>query len=194
MTSKMEEVFRKVLSDKDIFDSPYDKNKKESIPKLFEGEKWKELGKLFRAEKEEEFKRKIDGRMHEIENKEREVNRWREERIKRLKERSAWLKGAYNEKPHLLMQLFDNLDWYGFVECKLPSMDAYGKVIERYDLPIVEHFFVDKIKGARFPKNNALEKVLEYVKELYDSHISVEEIAYFVRKLNSLEKYWGVIE
>ena len=96
------------------------------------------------------------------------------------------------------MQLFDNLDWYGLVECKLPkpsSMDDYGKVIERYDLSIVEHFFVDKISKESNPyRQKALRKLLEYVKELYDLNISVEEIAYFVRKLDSLEKYWEIIE
>ena len=43
-------------------------------------------------------------------------------------------------------------------------------------------------------KGKALERVLEYVKELYIAGISPEEIAYFVRKLESLTKYWEVIE
>jgi hypothetical protein len=73
-------------------------------------------------------------------------------------------------------------------------MENYGKVIERYDLSIVEQYFMGKIERSSYPQNIALERVLEYVKELYMAGISPEEIAYFVRKLKSLIKYWEVIE
>jgi len=117
-----------------------------------------------------------------------------DQKINELKQRGEWLKSAFDNKPHLLKQLFENLEWYGLVECKLPTMDSYGKVIERYNITMVEQYFVDKIKRSSYPQNRALEKVLEYVKELYIAGISPEEIAYFVRKLNSLTKYWEVIE
>ena len=54
MTSKLDEVFKRVLNDTAIFDSRYDKKQKERIPKLFEGENWQELGKLFREREAEE--------------------------------------------------------------------------------------------------------------------------------------------
>jgi hypothetical protein len=47
MTSKIDGVFRKVLNDREIFDSPYDRNKRNNIPKLFEKDSWKELERLF---------------------------------------------------------------------------------------------------------------------------------------------------
>lgn len=37
MISEIDEVFKKVLNDRDIFDSPYDRNKRDNIPKLFGG-------------------------------------------------------------------------------------------------------------------------------------------------------------
>ena len=82
-------------------------------------------------------------------------------------------------------------------------MDDYGKVIERHDISTVEHYFVDKIKrevsykhGQRYisKRGKALEKVFEYVKELYNSGLHPVEIAFFVRKLNSLVTYWEAIE
>jgi hypothetical protein len=194
MTSKLDEVFKKVLNDRDIFDSPYDRNANEPIPKLFEGSEWKELGKLFKEGKKDEFIRKIDARIEEIENQEKEASGRRRDKINKLKQRAEWLKSAFDNKPHLLKQLFENLEWYGLVKCKLPNMDSYGKVIERYDLSTVEQYFLDKINRSSRPQNKALEKVLEYVKELYNDGVSPEEIAYFVRKLDSLTKYWEVIE
>ncbi len=194
MMSKMDEVFRRVLNDRDIFDTPYDTDVKKPIPKLFEGDSWKELGKLFNEGRKNEFIEKIDSRIREIENQEQRARGWRRDKINELKQRAEWLKLAFDNKPHLLKQLFENLEWYGLVECKLPNMDQYGKVIERYDISIVEHYFVDKIERTFYPQNRALEKILEYVKELYTGGVAPEEIAYFVRKINSLTKYWEVIE
>ena len=195
MSNKMDEVFRKVLNDREIFDSPYDREAKAPIPKLFEGNGWKELKRLFDERRKDKFIEKIDSRIREIEKQERSASGRRRNRINELKQRAKWLKSAFDGKPHLLKDLFENLRWYGLVECKLPrSMEDYGKVIERYDISIVEQYFVDKIKRASYPQNRALEKILEYVKELHTAGISPEEIAYLVRKIDSLAKYWEVIE
>ena len=194
MMSKIDEVFRRVLNDKEIFDSPYDRNTRAPIPKLFEGASWKELGRLFNEGRKDEFIEKIDSRIREIENQERRARGWRHDKINELKQRAEWLKSAFDNKPNLLKDLFENLEWYGLVECKLPRIEDYGKAIERYDISIVEQYFVDKIKRASYPQNRALEKILEYVKELHAAGISPEEIAYLVRKIDSLAKYWEVIE
>lgn len=194
MTSKIDEVFRKVLNDREIFDSLYDKTARAPIPKLFEGGSWKELERLFKEGRKNEFIERIDSRIREIEIQEQRVSKWRRDRINDLKQRAEWLKSAFDSKPNLLKELFENLEWYGLVECKLPRMEDYGKVIERYDISIVEQYFVDKIKRASYPQNRALEKILEYVKELHTAGISPEEIAYLVRKIDSLTKYWEVIE
>ncbi|WP_461863696.1 hypothetical protein, partial [Thermococcus sp.] len=106
----------------------------------------------------------------------------------------AALKNSVDEKPNLLYELLNTLDSYALVKCNLPNMENYGKVIERYNLSIVEQYFMDKIRRASYPQNKALERILEYVKELYSAGFSSEEIGYFVRKVNSLTKYWEVIE
>ncbi len=223
MMNKMNEVFRRVLNDKEIFDSPYDRNTKEPIPKLFERDSWKELSQTLNEiqllcqkyainfedlkklrdedkipeelkEKIKVFEKTVKDRVKEIEKQEKTPNKWRQSRISELKRRAEWLIDAIYKKPYLLKSLFENLEWYGLVECKLPRMEDYGKVIERYDISIVEQYFVDKIKRASYPQNRALEKILEYVKELHTAGISPEEIAYLVRKIDSLAKYWEVIE
>ncbi|CAB3287436.1 conserved protein of unknown function [Methanocaldococcus lauensis] len=194
MMSKMDEIFKKVLNDRDIFDSPYDTHKKEHIPKLFEENDWKKLGELFKNGKKDEYEKMIQDRINQIKYNEQNADDWRKTKIDELEKRAKWLINAYDNKQHLLKQLFETLEWYGLVECYLPNMNDYGKVIERYDKSIVIEYFMDKIKKSQFPRNRALEKVLNYVVELYDAGVPREKIAFFVRKLNSLTKYWEVIK
>ena len=196
--SKMNEVFKKVLNDRDIFYSPYDKKKHEPIPILFEKDLWAELRKLFEKRQKEEFNEKIDDRIKEIEKQEQNIqnkNLWRLKQIEELKKRAEWVKSAFDEKPYLLKNLFENLEWWsGLVECKLPNMDDFGAVIENYDISVVEQYFLDKMNRASSSQERALKKVLGYLMELYSAGIPPEVIAYFVRKLNSLTKYWEVIK
>ena len=193
MTSKIDEIFKKVLNDIDIFNSPYDSHKKDTIPKLFESNDWKKLKELYEKGKKNEFEETIQDRINQIKVNEQSAKSWRKERIRELEERAKWLKNAYDNKPHLLKQLFETLEWYGLVECKLPNMNDFGLVIERYEKSIVLEYFTNKIEKSPFPKNRALRKVLNYIMELYDAGVPREKIAFFVRKLNSLEKYWEVI-
>lgn len=191
MTSKMDEIFRKVLNDREIFDTPYEDGK--PVPELFKGENWKELKKLFSESKNEDFRDKIQYRLNEIDEQEKYASERRRKKIDELKNRAKWLETAIENKKNLLTNLFNNLEWYGLVECKLPSMDNYGVVIERYNLSIVEQYFIDKTKKDS-KESRALRRVLEYVKELYEAGVPPEEIAYFVRKMNSLTSYWEVIK
>ncbi|MCD6493142.1 MAG: hypothetical protein J7K36_05005, partial [Archaeoglobaceae archaeon] len=92
MMSKIDEVFKKVLNDRDIFDSPCDKNTRAPIPKLFKGDSWKELGRLFNEGRKDEFIEKIESRIREIENQERRARGWRRDKINELKQRAEWLK------------------------------------------------------------------------------------------------------
>jgi len=193
--SKMDEVLKKVLNNEDIFNSPYDKRSRSTIPVLFRGVEWnQELRSFFEKNDKGKYIELIDSRIQNIRQSEKNANQWRKEKIKYLETLADCLKNAFNDKRNLLQQLFNNLNWFGLVECKLPEMDDYGKVVERYDIVIVEQYFIDKINRISFPHNKALSNVLEYVKDLYNSNVSTEEIAYFVRKLNSLTTYWEVLK
>lgn len=179
MTSKIDEVFRKVLNDKDIFWI-----KRE----IFNEEEWRALKeKKGVNERVEIINKKI-----ELFKKEFEENN-KQEDLKNCIESCETLKRDLYERPNIAEQRFDILKKFGLVRCNLPNMDDYGKVIERNSIPIVEQFFLDKIKRENNKcRRKALAKVLEYVKELYNANVSVDEIAYFVRKLDSLKTLWEV--
>ena len=194
MMSKMDEVFKRVLNDEDIFSSPYDKDKREKLPKLFEGKEWSEiLYGFFNRGDQEKFNGLVDINLKKVLSREKNSGRRKQSKISDLKKLANDLKSAFVKKRNLLRNMFGNLNWFGLVTCNLPDMDDYGGVIERYEKSVVEVYFVDKIKRAYFPQNRAIGRVLEYVKELYFSKVSAEEISYFVRKLKSLEKYWEVL-
>jgi len=191
MMSKIDEVFRKVLNDRDIFWYKVE---------IFDEKEWAELQQIFddyiknkKKDSKDLVKRKIDQKIKFIQRR----NIRHEDKNKILKLLTA-LKNSVDEMPNLLYELLNTLNSYGLVKCNLPSsrsMEIFGKVIERYDISTVRHFFITKASKESNPHvRKALKKVLEYVEELHISGVSSEKIAYFVRKLNSLEKYWEVIE
>ncbi|MHA1889003.1 MAG: hypothetical protein ACTSX0_13340 [Promethearchaeota archaeon] len=182
MMSKMDEVYKNVLNDGDIF------FRKRIV---FNHKEWENLKKLFKDGKMEEYTGKIDEKI--LESQDNEVIEFCEN-----------LKKSIKGKRNILDQMFNFLDEFAIIKSNLPdrsSMDNFGTVIERYNQSIVEEYFLDKIKKEYNPKYNnysyrgkALIKVLEYVQELYNSNVPSEEIAYFFRKLNSLENYWRTIK
>lgn len=183
MMSKMDEIFKRVLNDKDIFWI-----KKE----IFSFSEWSALKEA--SCQPTEYKNAVQQKIQALKNEENSTTDDRRKDInKKSKQLCNNLLNALEQKPHILNQMFNYLNSYGLVECNLPSMDDYGKVIERYDISIVEQFFLDKInRENNHHKKKALRKVLEYVKELYNSNHSALEIAYFVRKLDSLITFWEV--
>lgn len=190
MTSKMDEIFKKVLNDRDIFWI-----KRE----IFSEREWNDLKREWNELKKakdnhSEFVNIVNRKIAELKSSQR--NDKKSESIeKKSIELCKSLISARTEKPNILKQMFENLNSYGLVRCNLGSMDDYGKVIERYGLSTVEQFFLDKIKKERDAhKRKALKKVLEYVKELYNANQPALEIAYFVRKLDSLTVFWEVLE
>jgi len=185
MMNKMDEVFRKVLNDQDIF---------WIRSEIFSISEWRELKEASRQP--EEYKKVVKQKIQSLEEERNASNERRKGDIKESKQLLNNLLNVLEQKPNILNQMFNYLDSYGLVKCNLPSassMDDYGKVIERYGLSTVEQFFMDKIKREKDRhKKRALTRVLEYVKELYNSNQSALEIAYFVRKLNSLTIFWEV--
>jgi len=185
MMSKMDKVFKKVLNDEKIF------FRKKII---FNHEEWKNIGESYRNGEIEGYNRIITSKIQEAHNN----------HDKKVISYCQGLQNSMKNKSNILDQMFVFLDDFSIIISNLPessSMDNFGTVIERYNQPIVEEYFLDKIKKEYNPKYNnysyrgkALIKVLEYVKELYNSNVSSEEISYFVRKLNSLTTYWEILK
>jgi hypothetical protein len=104
------------------------------------------------------------------------------------------LKDAVYNKPYILARIFVFLNKFGLIKCNLPNMEDYGKVIENYSSTTVEQYFFSKIERSSGYQKRALRKTLEYVKELYAMNFDVLEIAFFVRKLNSLTEFVEAIK
>jgi len=193
-TRTLDDVMRRILNDSDIFSPPYDRNARSALPLLFEAEEWKQLKETFEKRDKNSFNLIVENQCQKLQQKEQNVNRWRERRIRDTIELGNILKNAYDQKPYILEQMFDKLDSFGIIECKLPNMEDYGKVIENHNPSTVEQYFLSKIDRARGYQKRALKKTLEYVKELYAMNLDILEIAFFIRKLNSLTQFMEVIK
>lgn len=179
MMSRMDEVFKKVLNDRDIF---WVKRK------IFNEGEWTRL------KEEKEMDARIKMINEKIESFKRELEKNNEQQdLKSCIDLCETLKEELYSRPNIVKQRFSLLKEFGLVECNLPNMDDYGKIIERHSISIIEQFFLDKIKRENNKhRRKALAKVFEYVKELYNANASPLEIAFFVRKLDSLKTFWEV--
>lgn len=181
MMSKIDEVFKKILNDRDIFWI-----KKEIFSEI-------EWNNLKTVKDQKEMVKKIDRKLMLLKEEKKSKSNEKEKVLNSCINLCENLKKIIEDKPNILNQLFENLKCFSLVHCNLPNMDDYGKVIERYNISIVEQFFLDKIKRENNQhRKKALQKVFEYVKELYNANVSPLEIAYFVRKLDSLTSLWEV--
>lgn len=195
MTTKtLDDVMRRILNDPSIFSPPYDENARSAIPLLFETEEWKQLKEAFEKRDKNSFNSIVDNQSQKLQQKEQNANQWRKGKIKDTIELGRALKNAYDQKPYILEQMFDKFDSFGIIECKLPNMEDYGKVIENHNRSTVEQYFLSKIDRASKYQKRALRKTLEYVKELYAMNLDILEIAFFIRKLNSLTQFMEVIK
>ncbi len=195
MTIKtLDDVMKRILNDPEIFSPLYDKNARSTIPLLFETDAWKQLKEAFAKRDKESFNSIVDAQCKDLQQNEQNAKGWRNNKIKVTIELGKSLKKAYDQKPYILEQMFNKLDSFGLVECKLPKMEDYGKVIENHNISTVEQYFLSKIDRASGYQKRALKKTLEYVKELYAMNLDILEIAFFVRKLNSLTLFMEVIK
>lgn len=188
MTSKtLDEIVRRVLNDSDIFYVNYT---------IFNETEWKNISEGFQKGNFAEVIARIDKKLTDYKaafNSER--SRRKKETLEKAMKLTDALKSAVNNKPHILKQMFLTLDKFGLVRCNLPNMEDYGKVIENYNHSTVERYFLYKIDKERNKfRKRALKKTLEYLKELYAMKLDILEIAFFIRKLNSLTQFMEVIK
>lgn len=189
-SNKLEEWVIRVLNDRRIFTTPYITKKKKKLPELFPNKEWEQLKEFYKNGDKIKYTKLICEQLNKIE-KEYYNTKWESE----LRIRSKALRDGYCNKQTLLEELFAKLKWYGVVVCNLPNMDDFGIVIERHGEEEVKYFFTDKIKRVKENyKRNALKAALQYTLELYSMNMPKESIAYFIRKLDSLIEYWGLLD
>lgn len=193
-TKNLDIVMRHVLNDPDIFGPPFDRNLRTDLPLLFQKEDWRKLKAAFENRDKSSFNSLVEKQIQNLRNEAACSQYWRKGQIEKSLPLGESLKRAFETKPNLLAQLFDLFDCFGLIKCKLPNMEDYGKVIENHTKPIVAEFFLYHINKADWDEKRALKKTFEYVKELYNMNLDVLEIAFFVRKLNSLTEFVEVIK
>jgi hypothetical protein len=189
----LDDVLKRVLNDPDIFGPPFDRNQRSYIPLLFSNDSWKELNVLFEKKDRAAFNSLVDKQLQYLRNEAYRSQGWRKKQIEKSLPLGESLKKAFETKPNSLSQLFNVFDSFGLIECKLPNMEDFGKIIENHTKATIEQFFLYKIEKAPWDQKRALKKVFEYLKELYAMNLDVLEIAFFVRKLNSLTEFVEVI-
>ena len=181
--SKLQDILKKILNDKDIFTTPH------NLEPLIDNDTWSRLRELAESGNRDEFIKLIDQRYDQIKYN------YRRELSNNLKDRYNALKKAYDNRQTLLKELLDNLDWFGLVYHNLPNMNDIGVIIERYTDDVVKTYLQDKIdREDNSYKKNALRKVLMYYIEMRKCNIPRSVIAYFIRKLNTLVNYWGLLD
>lgn len=175
----IEDAIRIVLNDRRIFWMPKELIKesdfsafKDALSKLDTGLALKLIGQSKEAI-ERDIKREPD----------RHKKRHLEDALRILN----GLETRVKQDPSFVRSLLDQLKSFGPVRCNLPNMEDFGKIIEGHSRPTAEQFFrykIQKEKDAR--RQKALMSLYEIVIKLYDQRVEPLEIAFFVRKINSL--------
>ena len=188
MTAKtLDEIMRRILNDSDIFYVNYI---------IFDKSEWKNIGAKFQKGDFAGVTKKINEKIYQLKTElNSEKNQRKKETLEKAIKLTEALKSSITDKPHVLKQMFLVLDRFGLLKCNLPNMEDFGKVIENHNRSVVEQYFLYKIdKEKNKFRRKAIKKTLEYLKELYAIKLDTLEIAFFIRKLNSLIQFMEVIK
>lgn len=191
----LEEAMRRVLNDQRIFSPPYDRESRNHIPLLFNKNEWAELRQSFIEKDTDRFRALVDQKITGLDQNEIFASKWRKSKLREMRKLGFSLQNLFTDDPYVLGQLFNIFNDFGLLECNLPDMEDFGKVIEGHSRPTVEQFFLYKIKKEKnYVRRQALVALLEVIKELYDKRVEPLEIAFFVRKIDSLTLFVEVLK
>ena len=183
----LEAAIRQVLNDRRIFGM---------AEQLIGEAKWSE----FREALRKNDKTRIGSILESSENainahisKERDDKK--RERLQEARKLLIGLKACISKDSILIHDLADQIDSFGPLRFNLPNMEDFGKIIEGHSRPVAEQFFlykIDKEKDQR--RRAALAALLDVVKGLYEKRVDPLEIAFFVRKMESLTQIMEVLK
>lgn len=187
IANPLETAMRLVLNDRRIFWMP-----QEIINKSDWSEFRKALGKNDKARLAsflELAEKTINGHLTKEQDNRRKRN------LEDAKALLINLKTHVDKGSPLVRNLVDHLDTFGPLRPNLPNMEDFGKVIEGHGRPTAEQFFLYKIQKEQAQhRRDALIALFEVVKELYEQHVNPLEIAFFVRKVDSLTQIVEVLK
>lgn len=186
IANPLEEAIRRVLNDRRIF---------WMAQELIGSDDWQKLYGAFSKADMSTAEALIARAKNSLEAK---IKAETDRRKKRnLEEDKALLEGLdehIREGSPSAKRLFELLESFGPLHSNLPSTEKFGGVIEGHGRATVEQFFLSKIQRAKDRRQRqALEALLEVVKWLYERRVEPLEIAYFVRKIDSLPEIVEVI-
>jgi hypothetical protein len=175
----VETAMRRVLNDRRVFWMP---------EVLIHGAKWSEFREALNTEDRsratailESTEKTLAGR---IQN---ERDDTRKKHLEESKKLLSGLKLHVDKQSALIRDLVQRLDTFGPLRPNFPSMEDFGKVIEGYSRSTAEQFFLYKIQKEKDNRRReAVAAIFDIVKDLYEKRTDPVEIAFFVRKLDSL--------
>ena len=190
MTAKpLEAAIRRVLNDRRILWMPQE---------LINKERWSEFCEALRGNDKAMAFSILDSAEKTITTR---INNERDNTKKRHLEDAKrvllGLKAHVNNESPLVRNLVDQLDNFGPLLSNLSKneLDDYGRVIEGHNRTTVEHFFLYKIHKEKNDRDRgAHTSLFQVVQALYDQHVDFLEIAFFVRKLDSLTQIVEVLK
>ncbi|MFW9997588.1 MAG: hypothetical protein ACFFD4_36445 [Candidatus Odinarchaeota archaeon] len=204
-TSILDSIMRRALNDPAIFSVRYAIFNEAEWAGMKKS--WKKFRKQDNKEDHDKLQEKINQRLAGID---KEINVLKSKRkpdrrdranmwaLEQSKELANALKAGLTAKPYTVDELFSKLDRFGLIRCNLPkrsSMEDFGKVIENKSQAIAKEYFLEKMARTKDRRQKqALQRIFDYVMELYSYNYPVDELAYFVRKIHSLEGYIQVIK
>jgi len=182
MTSPIDDLFRKILNDRRIFD--YGRG---HARRLLDCRQTAQLKKLLEQNQIELFQKGVEEAMESKRNlKARSTNKRERETEECIRLGGALLR-ALNDSLPLARRVFHLLDDFGSLMCSLPDMNDYGRVVEGEKKPIVEQFFLSHIDRASGRTKTALKRMFAYVQEGYEKGLRPDELGFVVRKVESLK-------
>lgn len=185
--SPIDYAIRKALNDRRIFWMPQ---------KLIDKTNWSNLKLSIKSGKTDDVQNilsKAENAVCNLINHERNLRKRRY--LEDAKKLLAGFKTKIGQRSPFVTRMLDMLDEFGPLLSNLPNMEDFGKVIEGYNYSTAEQFFLYKIQKERNGrKKDALCALIEIVKELYESRANPIEIAFFVRKIDSLPQIMEVLQ
>lgn len=185
--SPIDYAIRKALNDRRIFWIPQ---------KLIDKTNWSNLKLSIKSGKTDDVQNilsKAENAVCNLINYERDLRKRRY--LEDAKKLLAGFKTKIGQRSPFVMRMLDMLDEFGPLLSNLPNMEDFGKVIEGYNYSTAEHFFLYKIQKEKSKKQkDALSALLGIVQQLYATRVDPLQIAFFVRKINSLPQIMEVLQ
>jgi len=172
---------------------------------LFDREGWRKLRELFQKEDFSAFKGTVEARLAEMRKLQRSDTQ--PQRTQGNQNRAPGRRDAYGSNlklgtaladaptryPATLQRFLDVFEEFGCLDTHLPNMEDYGKVAEFSEPAVLEQYFLSKMARAKEREGRALKHVLEQTKVLLQQGADGAQVAFFLRKLDSLKSFPEVI-